>query len=227
MVKAADRAAFMAALAKLHPNPKSELNFRTPFELLVATMLAAQATDKGVNLVTAKLFHAADTPQAIVELGVEGLLPYVSSLNLYKTKAKHVVEMSRILLESHGGEVPADFNALVALPGVGRKTANVVLNIAFGKPRIAVDTHIFRVCNRTKFASGKTPTEVEEKLMKIMPKDYVQNAHHWLLLFGRYLCKARNPDCAVCPVAQWCSAPEKKAALAKAEAQSAKGPGGD
>ena len=222
MVKAADRAAFMEALAQLNPHPKSELDYRTPFELLVAVMLSAQATDKGVNLATAKLFHAADTPQAIVDLGVEGVMPYVSTLNLYKTKAKHLVEMSQILLDRYRGEVPRDFDALVSLPGVGRKTANVVLNVAFGEPRIAVDTHIFRVCNRTKFAAGKTPAEVEEKLMKIVPKTYAVNAHHWLLLFGRYLCKARSPECTVCPVAQWCSAPEKKAALAKAAQEEAK-----
>lgn len=216
-----DRAAFMAALAKLNPNPKSELNFTTPFELLVAVMLSAQATDKGVNLATAKLFAVANTPQEILALGLENLIPYVNTINLYRTKAAHIIETCRILVDDYQGEVPRTMKALTSLPGVGRKTANVVLNVAFHEPTIAVDTHIFRVCNRTGFATGKTPTEVEEKLLKIVPEEFKLNAHHWLLLFGRYLCKARNPECTRCPVANFCNAPEKKAALAAAAEEAA------
>ena len=216
-----DRAAFMAALAKLNPDPKSELNFTTPFELLVAVMLSAQATDKGVNLATAKLFAVANTPQKILALGLENLIPYVNTINLYRTKAAHIIETCRILVDDYQGEVPRTMKALTSLPGVGRKTANDVLNVAFHEPTIAVDTHIFRVCNRTGFATGKTPTEVEEKLLKIVPEGFKLNAHHWLLLFGRYLCKARNPECTRCPVANFCNAPEKKAALAAAAEEAA------
>ena len=201
MFSAKNREPFMAALAALNPNPKSELNYSTPFELLVAVMLSAQATDKGVNLATAKLFPVANTPQKILDLGLDGLIPYVQTINLYRTKAQHLIEACRIL--------------------IGRKTANVVMNVAFGEPAIAVDTHIFRVCNRTGFAPGKNPTEVEEKLLKVVPKDYLLNAHHWLLLFGRYICKARNPECVRCPVAEYCSAPEKTEALAKAAEEAA------
>lgn len=216
-----DRAAFMAALAKLNPDPKSELNYTTPFELLIAVMLSAQATDKGVNLATAKLFPVANTPEKILALGLENLTAYVNTINLYRTKAAHIMEACRILVDQYGGEVPRTMKELVALPGVGRKTANVVLNVAFHEPTIAVDTHIFRVCNRTGFATGKTPTEVEEKLLKIIPDEFKLNAHHWLLLFGRYLCKARNPECTRCPVANFCNAPEKKAALAAAAEEAA------
>lgn len=216
-----DRAAFMAALAKLKPDPKSELNYTTPFELLIAVMLSAQATDKGVNLATAKLFPVANTPEKILALGLENLTAYVNTINLYRTKAAHIMEACRILVDQYGGEVPRTMKELVALPGVGRKTANVVLNVAFHEPTIAVDTHIFRVCNRTGFATGKTPTEVEEKLLKIVPDEFKLNAHHWLLLFGRYLCKARNPECTKCPVANFCNAPEKKAALADAAEEAA------
>lgn len=216
-----DRAAFMAALAKLNPDPKSELNYTTPFELLIAVMLSAQATDKGVNLATAKLFPVANTPEKILALGLENLTAYVNTINLYRTKAAHIMEACRILVDQYGGEVPRTMKELVALPGVGRKTANVVLNVAFHEPTIAVDTHIFRVCNRTGFATGKTPTEVEEKLLKIVPDEFKLNAHHWLLLFGRYLCKARNPECTRCPVANFCNAPEKKAALAVAAEEAA------
>ncbi len=221
LIKAADRPLFMDALSKAYPIPKSELNFTTPYELLVAVMLSAQATDKGVNLATAKLFPVANTPRQIVDLGVEGIIPYIKTINLFPTKAKHIVEASRILLEEHCGEVPQDFKALVALPGVGRKTANVVLNVAFGMPTIAVDTHIFRVCNRTGFARGKTPTDVEEKLLKIVPEAYLQNAHHWLLLFGRYCCKARNPECGSCPVASFCTSKDKKERLKALEEKKA------
>lgn len=216
-----DRAAFMAALAKLNPDPKSELNYTTPFELLIAVMLSAQATDKGVNLATAKLFPVANTPEKILALGLENLTAYVNTINLYRTKAAHIMEACRILVDQYGGEVPRTMKELVALPGVGRKTANVVLNVAFHEPTIAVDTHIFRVCNRTGFATGKTPTEVEEKLLKIVPDEFKLNAHHWLLLFGRYLCKSRNPECTRCPVANFCNAPEKKAALAAAAEEAA------
>ena len=216
-----DRAAFKAALAKLNPDPKSELNYTTPFELLIAVMLSAQATDKGVNLATAKLFPVANTPEKILALGLENLTAYVNTINLYRTKAAHIMEACRILVDQYGGEVPRTMKELVALPGVGRKTANVVLNVAFHEPTIAVDTHIFRVCNRTGFATGKTPTEVEEKLLKIVPDEFKLNAHHWLLLFGRYLCKARNPECTRCPVANFCNAPEKKAALAAAAEEAA------
>lgn len=216
-----DRADFMAALAKLNPDPKSELNYTTPFELLIAVMLSAQATDKGVNLATAKLFPVANTPEKILALGLENLTAYVNTINLYRTKAAHIMEACRILVDQYDGEVPRTMKELVALPGVGRKTANVVLNVAFHEPTIAVDTHIFRVCNRTGFATGKTPTEVEEKLLKIVPDEFKLNAHHWLLLFGRYLCKARNPECTKCPVANFCNAPEKKAALADAAEEAA------
>ncbi len=215
MVKKADREAFMAALAKAHPNPQSELNYTTPFELLVAVVLSAQATDKGVNIATAKLFPVANTAKAIAALGVEGLEPYIKTIGLYRNKAKNVIALSEILDRDYNGEVPQDFDKLVALPGVGRKTANVVLNVAFGEPRIAVDTHIFRVCNRTKFAPGKTPDEVEDKLYKVVPKAYLKEAHHYILLHGRYCCKARQPECENCPVQQYCNAPEKKKRLAE------------
>lgn len=221
MFPAQDREPFMKALAELNPDPKSELNFTTPFELLVAVMLSAQATDRGVNLATAKLFAVANTPESILALGVDGLIPYVSTINLYRNKAKHVIETCRILVERHGGEVPRTARELVELPGVGRKTANVVLNVAFGEPTIAVDTHIFRVCNRTGFAPGKKPDDVERELLRVVPEPYLRNAHHWLLLFGRYLCKARSPECGRCPVARWCSAPEKTEALARLAAERA------
>lgn len=214
MIRKADREAFMEALAQEHPNPKSELNFTTPYELLVAVVLSAQTTDRGVNVATAKLFPVANTPEKIAALGEKGLEPYIRSIGLYRSKGRHVIELSKILCEKYGGRVPETFDELVALPGVGRKTANVVLNVAFGQPTIAVDTHIFRVCNRTGFAPGKTPEEVEEKLARIMPERYRRNAHHWLLLHGRYVCKARSPMCEECAVAKWCNAPEKKARLA-------------
>lgn len=213
MIKAADRGAFMAALAAAHPNPESELNWTTPFELLVAVVLSAQATDKGVNIATARLFPVANTAEQIAALGVEGLTPFIQTIGLYRNKAKNVVRLSEILRDEYAGEVPEDFDKLVALPGVGRKTANVVLNVAFGHPTIPVDTHIFRVSNRTGLAKGKTPDEIETKLEKIIPDAYKHEAHHWLL-HGRYCCKARSPECERCPVAQWCNAPEKKKRLA-------------
>lgn len=214
MIKKADREPFMAALAAAHPNPKSDLNWSTPYELLVAVVLSAQATDKGVNVATAKLFPVANTAEAVAALGVEGLTPYIQTIGLYRNKAKNVIKLSEILRDNYGGEVPDDFDKLIALPGVGRKTANVVLNVAFGHPTIAVDTHIFRVCNRTGFAKGNTPDEVEDKLYKAVPPAYLQHAHHWILLHGRYCCKARSPECERCPIVQWCNAPEKKKRLA-------------
>ncbi len=199
----------MKRLAAERPNPVSELEYRTPYELLVAVVLSAQATDKSVNLATRKLYPVANTPKAILALGVEGLIPYIKTIGLYRNKAKHVIELSRKLLEDFDGVVPDDREALESLPGVGRKTANVVLNVAFGKPTIAVDTHIFRVSNRTGFAPGKTVEEVERKLLKFMPAEFKKDAHHWLLLHGRYCCKAAKPDCAHCPIAELCEYKKK------------------
>jgi endonuclease-3 len=189
-------------LQAANPNPTTELEYRTPFELLVAVVLSAQATDKSVNLATRKLFPA--TPRKIVQLGVAGLEPYVKSIGLYRNKAKNVVALSKIILEQHGGEVPAQREALEELPGVGRKTANVVLNTAFGQPTVAVDTHIFRVANRTGLAPGKDPLEVEQKLLKFTPPEYLKNAHHWLILHGRYVCLARKPGCPECLIRDLC-----------------------
>ncbi len=196
-------------LANERPDPKSELNFTTPFELLIAVMLSAQATDKSVNLATEKLFAAANTPQAIVSLGQEGLEAYIRTIGLYRSKAKHVIAACRKIVDEFGGVVPRDFDKLTSLPGVGAKTANVVLNVAFGEPTIAVDTHIFRVANRTKLAPGNTPDEVSEKLTKITPAEFLKNAHHWLLLHGRYCCKARKPLCGQCPIAHLCTSADK------------------
>ena len=190
-----------------NPNPTTELHYGTPYELLVAVVLSAQATDKSVNLATAKLFPA--TPQKIVDLGVKGLEPYIKSIGLYPTKAKNVVALSQILIEQHGGEVPASREALEQLPGVGRKTANVVLNTAFGQPTVAVDTHIFRVANRTGIAPGRDPREVEEKLLKFTPPEFLQNAHHWLILHGRYVCLARKPGCPKCLIRDLCEFRQK------------------
>jgi endonuclease-3 len=187
---------------KANPNPTTELHYGTPFELLVAVVLSAQATDKSVNLATARLFPA--TPEKIVKLGVAGLEDYIKSIGLYRMKAKNVVELSRIVLEEHGGEVPSTREALERLPGVGRKTANVVLNTAFGQPTIAVDTHLFRVANRTGLAPGKDPRQVEDKLMKFTPPEFLKNAHHWLILHGRYVCLARKPGCPECLIRDLC-----------------------
>jgi len=198
------RREIFSRLRAANPHPKSELDYRTPYELLVAVVLSAQATDKSVNLATAKLFPAAKTPRAIAALGEEGLEPYLRTIGLYRTKAKNVIALSRLLLERHGGEVPAERAALEALPGVGRKTANVVLNIAFGQPTIAVDTHIFRVANRTGLAPGKDPLEVEQKLLKFTPQEFRQHAHHWLILHGRYVCVARKPKCPQCAIRDLC-----------------------
>lgn len=213
MIRKDQRVEFMHRLALEHPNPQSELHYSTPFELLIAVVLSAQATDKGVNLATAKLFPVANTPEAILALGYEGLVPYIQTIGLYRSKGQHIIALCEQLLAKHHGRVPENFDDLIALPGVGRKTANVVLNVAFGQPTIAVDTHIFRVCNRTKFATGRTPDEVEAKLHKVVPAEYLLHAHHYLLLHGRYICKARNPECERCLVAEFCHAPEKKARL--------------
>ena len=196
-------------LRAANPHPRSELGHRTPFELLVAVVLSAQATDKGVNKATAKLFPIASTPSAIVALGVDGLIPYVQSIGLFRNKAKHIVALSEILLREHGGEVPADREALEKLPGVGRKTANVVLNVAFGQPAIAVDTHIFRVANRMGLAPGKNPDEVERRLVKFVPDEFKQHAHHWLILHGRYVCVARKPNCGACGLRDLCEYRQK------------------
>ena len=185
-----------------NPAPTTELRYGTPFELLVAVVLSAQATDKSVNLATAKLFPA--TPQKIVALGVKGLEPYIKSIGLYPTKAKNVVALSQLLVDRHGGEVPASREALEQLPGVGRKTANVVLNTAFGQPTVAVDTHIFRVANRTGLAPGKDVLQVEEKLLKFTPPEFLKDAHHWLILHGRYVCLARKPGCPRCLIRDLC-----------------------
>lgn len=186
------------------PNPTTELEYTSPFELLIAVILSAQATDVSVNKAMRRLFPVANTPAAIHALGVDGLIPYIQTIGLYRTKAKNVIETCRLLLEGHGGEVPRTREALEALPGVGRKTANVVLNTAFGEATIAVDTHIFRVCNRTGIAPGTTVDAVEQKLMKVVPSEFRLNAHHWLILHGRYVCMARKPLCWNCMIADCC-----------------------
>ncbi|HEX4896328.1 MAG TPA: endonuclease III [Solimonas sp.] len=187
-----------------NPAPTTELHYRTPFELLVAVVLSAQATDVGVNKATARLFPVANTPAAILALGEAGLREYIKTIGLYQTKARNVIGLCRLLLEQHGGEVPRERAALEALPGVGRKTANVVLNTAFGEPTIAVDTHIFRVANRTGLAPGKDVRAVEERLVKFTPAEFAKDAHHWLILHGRYICKARKPECGRCPIVDLC-----------------------
>src|SRR5258706_10380151 len=186
------------------PHPKGELQFGSPFELLIAVVLSAQATDRSVNLATARLFPVANSPRALLALGEAGVIPYIQTIGLFRTKAKNIVALCRQIIDEHGGEVPADHAALIKLPGVGRKTANVVLNVAFGQPTIAVDTHIFRVGNRTGIAPGKTPLAVEAGLEAVTPARYKHGAHHWLILHGRYVCKARKPDCPGCPVADLC-----------------------
>jgi endonuclease III len=201
------RREIFARLAQANPNPTTELEYGTPFELLVAVVLSAQATDKSVNLATRKLFPA--TPEKILALGTGGLESYIKSIGLYRNKAKNVVALSRILLEEHGGEVPVSREALERLPGVGRKTANVVLNTAFGLPTVAVDTHIFRVANRTGLAPGKDPLEVEQRLLKFTPPEYLKNAHHWLILHGRYVCLARRPGCPECRIRDLCEYRQK------------------
>ena len=206
---AADIREMFARLAELNPHPATELRYDTPFQLLVAVILSAQATDVGVNKATRRLFPVAGTPQAILALGEDALKRCISSIGLYNAKAANVIAMCRQLLEHHAGEVPRTRAELEALPGVGRKTANVVLNTAFGEPTIAVDTHIFRVANRTGLAIGTTVRAVEDKLLKVVPADYRHDAHHWLILHGRYTCKARKPDCPHCPIRDLCRWPEK------------------
>ena len=203
-MNSARRQVLFERLRALNPHPVSELEYRTPFELLVAVILSAQATDKSVNLATRKLFPVANTPRAVLDLGIEGLSGYVRSIGLYQGKARNIIATCRILLEQHGGEVPAERASLEALPGVGRKTANVVLNAAFGQPTMAVDTHIFRVANRTGLAPGGNVDEVERRLLKFVPDEFRKDAHHWLILHGRYVCKARKPECWRCTIAPWC-----------------------
>jgi endonuclease-3 len=209
------RLAMFERLRARNPQPTTELEYRSNFELLIAVILSAQATDRSVNIATRKLFAVASTPAAILALGEAGLCEYIRTIGLYKSKAKNVIETCRRLLEQHASEVPASRDALEALPGVGRKTANVVLNTAFGEPTMAVDTHIFRVANRTGLARGKTPLEVERKLLKAVPKEFLLNAHHWLILHGRYICKARKPDCPACPIADLCAFKPKTRADAR------------
>ena len=203
-MKPADRRTFFARLREANPAPQSELSYSSPYELLVAVILSAQATDLSVNKAMAKLYPVANTPAAIAALGIEGLEPYIRTIGLYRTKAKNVIAMSHLLIERHGGEVPQDRASLEALPGVGRKTANVVLNVIFGEHTLAVDTHVFRVSNRTGLARGKTVSVVEAKLMKAVPADFLFGAHHWLILHGRHVCKARRPECWRCVVIDLC-----------------------
>ncbi len=210
-MNAAKRRAIFERLEAANPRPTTELRYATPYQLLVAVVLSAQATDKSVNQATETLFRIAGTPEAMLALGEDGLRAHIRRIGLYQTKAKHILALSRQLLERHGGEVPADRAALEALPGVGRKTANVVLNTAFGQPTIAVDTHIFRVANRTGLARGKTVLAVERGLVRHTPAEFRHDAHHWLILHGRYVCKARKPDCAHCLIHDLCEWPHKSA----------------
>jgi endonuclease-3 len=196
--------ALYQALRAANPEPRSELEFDTPFELLVAVMLSAQATDQSVNVGTRRLFPVARTPAAMLALGVDGLIPFIRHIGLFNTKAKNVIETCRLLIERHGGEVPRNREALEALPGVGRKTANVVLNVAFGEPTMAVDTHVFRVANRTGLAPGATPLTVEQALLRVTPPEFLTHAHHWLILHGRHVCVARLPKCYACVIARCC-----------------------
>lgn len=211
----ARRRAIYETLQALNPHPTTELAYSTPFELLVAVVLSAQATDRSVNLATRELYKVANTPAAILKLGAERLTEYIRTIGLYRTKASNVMRLSQILVEQHNGRVPREREALEALPGVGRKTANVVLNTAFGEPTIAVDTHIFRVSNRTNLAPGKDVVEVERRLLKFTPDEFKKNAHHWLILHGRYVCKARVPECWRCSIVQWCE--YRRKTLAPAE----------
>ena len=208
-MKPADFAEFYHRLAARDPSPQTELEYRNPYTLLVAVVLSAQATDVGVNKATRELFAAVDTPAKMLALGEAGLKRHIKTIGLFNTKAKNVIALSKLLLEHHGGEIPRTRDALQALPGVGRKTANVVLNIAFGEPTIAVDTHIFRIGNRTGLAPGKNPLEVELKLLEVVPRQYLLHAHHWLILHGRYTCLARKPLCEKCAIADLCKSPEK------------------
>ena len=210
-MNAVKRREIFRRFAAANPHPTTELEYASVFELLVAVVLSAQATDKSVNLATRELYKHANTPQAILKLTQAGLEPYIQRIGLYKSKAKHLIAACEILLTQHAGEVPRARDALEKLPGVGRKTANVILNTAFGEPVMAVDTHIFRVANRIPLAPGKTVLEVERKLMKAIPRDYLLDAHHWLILHGRYTCRARKPDCPHCLIADLCEYPQKTA----------------
>ena len=210
-MKPAKRRQIYERFAKANPNPSTELKYTTPFELLVAVVLSAQATDLSVNKATADLFKVANTPQALLDLGETGLKEYIKTIGLFNSKAKNLIATCRKLVTEHGGAVPRDRDALEALPGVGRKTASVILNTAFGEPTIAVDTHIFRVANRTGLARGGTVRAVEDELVKVTPDEFKKNAHHWLILHGRYVCKARKPNCAACLIADLCEWPEKTA----------------
>ena len=203
------RTEIFTRLREANPHPETELNYSTPFELLVAVVLSAQATDKGVNKATDKLFPVANTPQAIYDLGVDGLKDYIKTIGLYNSKAENVIKLCRQLLDKHDGEVPDNRKDLEALPGVGRKTANVVLNTAFRQPTMAVDTHIFRVANRTGIAPGKNVVEVEDRLMRLVPKEFLMDAHHWLILHGRYTCVARKPRCGACLIEDLCEFKDK------------------
>ena len=209
-MKLEDRTEFFERLKSIDPKPTTELEYQSTFELLIAVILSAQATDVSVNLATRRLYKKANTPRAIADLGVHGLTPYIKTIGLFNSKAKNVIATCHLLLDKHAGEVPSDRAALEALPGVGRKTANVILNTAFGQPTMAVDTHIFRVANRTGLALGKTPLIVERKLLKSIPAQYLLDAHHWLILHGRYVCKARNPNCAECIVRDLCRTGRQK-----------------
>lgn len=200
---------FFRRLCEANPEPRSELEYVNPYTLLVAVVLSAQATDAGVNRATRSLFEKVETPEAMVELGEEGLRAHIRTIGLFNTKARNIIKLSEILTRDHGGEVPRDRTVLESLPGVGRKTANVVLNVAFGEETIAVDTHIFRLANRTGLAPGRTPEAVEQGLLSVVPAHYRRHAHHWLILHGRYVCKARRPDCAGCSVADLCGYPDK------------------
>ncbi len=203
-MNSAKRQEIFARFRKANPDPRGELEYRTPFELLIAVIRSAQATDKSVNLATRSLYRAANTPKAMLALGTDGLIERIRRIGLYRSKAKNILGTCELLLQRHAGEVPQEREALELLPGVGRKTAHVVLNIAFGHPTIAVDTHIFRVGNRTGIAPGKTPLEVEQKLLKFVPPEFRLHAHHWLILHGRYVCKARKPECPKCLIADLC-----------------------
>ena len=204
MLKPADIETLFATLQAANPEPATELVFASPFECLAAVLLSAQATDVGVNKATRRLFAVAPTPQRMLELGEAGLIAHIKTIGLFRSKARHLIETCRLLVEQHGGKVPRSREALEALPGVGRKTANVVLNVVWGEPTMAVDTHIFRVANRTGLAPGKTPLAVEQALLRRVPPAYLHHAHHWLILHGRYVCKARTPDCARCSVRPHC-----------------------
>lgn len=208
-MKKANIVEMFSRLRELNPHPKTELEYTTPFELLAAVALSAQSTDVGVNKATRRLFPVANTPKKMLALGLEKLKSYISTIGLYNNKAKNLIAMSQILVDQYGGEVPESREALESLPGVGRKTANVVLNTAFGQPTIAVDTHIFRVANRTGLAPGADVRKVEDKLEKVIPKEFLQDAHHWLILHGRYVCKARKPECPTCAIADLCAYKQK------------------